>query len=108
MHPTSLGQPAPHSADFHSVEGGWQLVRERLLLPHHPPQVFLRYCEEPFELAYPVFADVTGPVGGPCPVKEPEGFLMVCLGDVEGVFEGGVVLERRFFIHANSVVLIPG
>lgn len=83
-------------------------MRERLLLPHHPPQVFLRYGEEPLKLAYPVFTDVACLVGGTCPVKEPEGFLVVCLGDVEGVFEGGVVLERRFFIHANSVVLIPG
>ena len=81
---------------------------ERLLLPHHPPQILFGNGQEALELAYPVLADVACLVCRTCPLKEPDGFLVVCLGDVEGVFQGGVVLERRIFFHAISVVPIPG
>jgi hypothetical protein len=33
---------------------------------------------------------------------------VVGFGDVEGVLKGGLVLERRFFIHGTSVVPFPG
>ncbi|GEM_PF-1818167 len=78
----------------------------RLLLPGHPPQVFLRNLEESFELAHPVLADVAGSPACAGLLQEPDGFLLVGLGDVEGVFKGGLV--ESFFVHATSVVPIPG
>ena len=78
------------------------------MLPHHPAEVFLGDGEEPFELPHPVLTDIPGLVGGPRLVQKPDRFLVVGLGDVQGVFQGCVVLECRIFFHAISVVPIPG
>ncbi len=108
MHPKSLGHAPEPFAVFHSVEGGWQVTRGQSLLPHHSPEVFLRYCQEALKLADPVLPHIPRCVAGAGVFNQPEGFLVIGLGDVEGVFQGGVVLERRIFIHATSVVPFPG
>jgi hypothetical protein len=79
-----------------------------LLLPGNPSKVFLGNGEQSLELAHPVLADIAGLVGGAGAFEQPDCFLMVCLGDVQGVFEGGVVLKCRFVVHATSVVPFPG
>jgi hypothetical protein len=33
---------------------------------------------------------------------------VIGLGHVQGVFQGGLVLKRRIFIHGTSVVPFPG
>jgi len=79
-----------------------------LLLPGDPSKVFLGNGEQSLELAYPILADIPGLMGGAGAFEQPDCFLMVCLGHVQGVFEGGVVLKCRFVVHATSVVPFPG
>ncbi|MET3174935.1 UNVERIFIED_ORG: hypothetical protein ABIB52_002789 [Arthrobacter sp. UYCu721] len=76
------------------------------MLPGYAAQIFFGNLEEPFELAHSVLAYVAGSPGRPRLAKEPDGFFVVGLGDVEGVFKGGLV--ESFVIHATSVVPIPG
>jgi hypothetical protein len=104
----SLGQLHGRPPVFHSVEGRWVFSRGQSLLPHHSSEVFLRYCQESFKLADAVLAHVSRRVSGAGALKQPDGFLVVGFGDVEGVLKGGLVLERRFFIHGTSVVPFPG
>lgn len=108
MHLSSLGLTGQGSGGYAQCGGQVAGAGRLLLLPHHPPEVFLCNGEEPFELPHTVLTDIAGPVGGPCLVEKPDRFLVVGLGDVEGVFQGCVVLERRIFFHAISVVPIPG
>jgi hypothetical protein len=79
-----------------------------LLLPHHPPEVLLGNGQEALKLPHPVFADVAGGVPGPGAFQQPDGFFVVGLGHVQGVFQGGFVLKRRIFFHGTSVVPFPG
>ena len=83
-----------------------RLLLGRLLLPDDAAQIFFGNLEEPFELAHPVVVDVAGSPGRARLFQEPDGFFVVGLGDVEGVFKGGLV--QSFVIHAISVVPIPG
>lgn len=80
----------------------------RLLFPHHPAEVLLRYRQQVFQLAHPVCTDVARFMRCPGPFQKPDGFLMVVLRHVQGVFEGGFVPDCLFFFHSPSVVLIPG
>jgi hypothetical protein len=79
-----------------------------LLFPDHSPEIFLGQFQESFKLAHPVFADIPCAVRFPGLFKEPDGFLVVGLRKVQGVFERGFVLEGCFVIHAPSVVWFPG
>lgn len=79
-----------------------------LLLPGDPSKVFLGNGQQSLELAHAVLADIPGRVCGAGAFKQPHGFLVVRLGHVQGVFEGGVVLKSRFVVHATSVVPFPG
>ena len=85
-----------------------QVQTRRLLLPHHPPEVLLGNGQETLKLPHPVRADVARGMPGAGPLQQPYGFLVVGLGHVQGVFQGGFVLKRRFFIHGTSVVPFPG
>lgn len=76
------------------------------MLPGYTAQILFGNLEEPFELAHPVVADIAGSPGRARLVQEPDGFFVVGLGDVEGVFKGGLV--ESFVIHPTSVVPIPG
>lgn len=112
MHQKSLGDSLASPGVFHSVEAKWAALvavpRCGLLLPHHPPEVLLGDCQQSFQLAHPVFSDVARLVGGAGALKEPDGLLVVGFGDVEGVLKGCLVLKCRIFVHATSVVPIPG
>jgi hypothetical protein len=79
-----------------------------LLLPHHAPEVLLGDGQESLKLPHPVLADVARLVTGAGAVKQPAGLFVVGLCHVQGVFQGGFVLERRIFIHGTSVVPFPG
>ena len=79
-----------------------------LLLADHPPEVLLGDCQQSFQLAHPVLADVARLVGGAGALKQPDGLLVVGFGDVEGVLKGSFVLKCRIFVHATSVVPFPG
>ena len=79
-----------------------------LLFPGDAPKVFFRHGQQALELAHPVIGDVTGFVGLPGPFQQAHGFLMVGLGHVQCVLEGGFVLKCRFVVHATSVVRFPG
>lgn len=81
---------------------------EGLQLPRNPPEVLLGDGQQAFQLLYAFAGDVTGGVRGPGMLKQPDGFLVVGLGDVESVFEGGLVLDCLIFFHATSVVPFPG
>jgi hypothetical protein len=83
-------------------------VERRLLLPHHPSEVLLGNRQESLKLPYPVLAHVTRLMAGAGALKQPDRLLVVGLGHIEGVFQGGFVLKRRFFIHGTSVVPFPG
>ncbi len=76
------------------------------MLPNYPPEIFLGKLEEAFELPHAVLTDVAGSVARTGLLQEPDGLLMVGLGDVKGVFESSVV--EGFVIHGTSVVPIPG
>lgn len=76
------------------------------MLPGYTAQVFFGNLEEPFELPHPVVTDIAGSPGPARLVQEPDRFFVVGLGDVEGVFKGGLV--ESFVIHATSVIPIPG
>jgi len=78
-----------------------------LLLPGHPPEVLLGDGQQSLQLAYPLVGNIAGLLPGAGPFQQPDGFLMVGLGYVQGVFEGGFVLKSRFVVHATSVVPIP-
>lgn len=80
----------------------------RLLLPHHAPEVLLGNGQESLKLPYPVSADVAGRMPGAGAFEQPDGFFVIGLGHVQGVFQGGLVLKRRIFIHGTSVVPFPG
>jgi hypothetical protein len=80
----------------------------RLLLTHYPPEVLLGNGQEALKLTHPVLADVASGVPRACAFQKPDGFLVIGLGHVQGVFQGGLVLKRRIFIHGTSVVPIPG
>ena len=62
-----------------------------------------------FQLPDAVLANIAGSQRSTGLLHEPDGLFMVGLGDVEGVFKGGVV--ESFVIHGTSVVplsrLIP-
>lgn len=77
-----------------------------LLLPGYTPEIFLGYPKQAFQLAHAVLADVAGGPGRPGLLQKPDGFLMVGLGNIEGVFKCGLV--KGFLVHATSVVPIPG
>jgi hypothetical protein len=79
-----------------------------LLLPGDPSKVFLGNGKQSLELAHAVLADIPGLMGGAGTFEQPDCFLMVCLGHVQGMFEGGLVLKCRFVVHATSVVPFPG
>lgn len=110
QHQKSLGHPTDTQAVIHNGEEEWRgyaaYWQDRLLLPGYAAQILFGNLEEPFELAHPVRADVAGSPGRSRLLQEPDGFFMVGLGDVEGVFKGGLV--ESFVIHATSVVPIPG
>jgi hypothetical protein len=80
----------------------------RLLLPHHPPEVLLGNGQESLKLAYPVGADVAGCMPGAGAFEQPDGFFVIGFRHVQCVFQGGLVLKRRIFIHGTSVVPFPG
>jgi hypothetical protein len=80
----------------------------RLLFPRHPPKILLCDGQEFLKLAHPVLPGVAGCVRGAGALKQPHGFFVVRLGHIQGVFQGGFVLKRRFFFHGTSVVPIPG
>ena len=82
--------------------------RDRLLLPGHPPEVFLGDGQQILKLAHPLVRDVAGLPGRPGAFEQPYCFLVIGLGYVQGVFEGGFVLKSRFVVHATSVVPFPG
>ena len=77
-----------------------------LLFPGYPPEILFGQAEEAFQLPDTVLADVAGRVCRTGLLQEPEGLFMIGLGDVKGVFQGGVV--ESFVIHGTSVVPIPG
>jgi len=79
-----------------------------LLFARDPSEVFLRGGQEFLELAHALLAGVPCLVRGAGAFKEPDSFLVVGLGHVECVFEGGFVLKRRFVVHATSLVRFPG
>lgn len=79
-----------------------------LLLPHDTPEVFLGDGQESLKLPHPIPADVARLVAGAGAFKQTDGFFVVGLCHVQGVFQGGFVLERRVFIHGTSVVPFPG
>jgi hypothetical protein len=82
--------------------------RAELLLPHHPSEVFLGYCQQPFQLAHPARADVARFVSRPGALKQPDRLFVVGFGDVKGVLKGCLMLKRRIIFHATSVVPFPG
>ena len=77
-----------------------------LLLPDNPAEVLFGQMEEAFQLPDAVLADIAGGQASTGLLQKPHGLFMVGLGDVEGVFKGGVV--ESFVIHGTSVVPIPG
>lgn len=77
-----------------------------LLLPDHPAEILFRELEEAFQLPDAVLTDVAGGQGSTGLLQQPDGLFVVGLGDVKGVFKGGVV--ESFVIHGTSVVDIPG
>jgi hypothetical protein len=77
-----------------------------LLLPDHPPEILFGQLEEAFQLPDAVLANIAGSQRSTGLLHEPDSLFMVGLGDVEGVFKGGVV--ESFVIHGTSVVPIPG
>lgn len=110
MHQKSLGHPTDTPPVIHNGEDEWPgssaYCYGRLLLPDYTAQVFFGNLQEPFELAHTVVADVACSPGRAGLLQEPDGFFVVGLGDIEGVFKGGLV--ESFVIHATSVVPIPG
>ena len=79
-----------------------------LLFPGDASKVFFRPGQQALELAHPVIADVPGLMGVPGAFQQAQSFLMVGLGHVQCVLEGGFVLKCRFVVHATSVVRFPG
>jgi hypothetical protein len=77
-----------------------------LLLPNYPSEIFFGQLEEAFQLPHTVIAYVTCSPRCAGLFQKPDGFLMVRLGDVEGMFKGGLV--ESVVIHGTSVVPIPG
>lgn len=80
----------PCGGQLKNPPGGRRLA---LLLPYDPLQVLGSQIQQLFELADPVLADIARPVGCTGFVKQPDGFLVIGLRHVQGVFEGGVVPE---------------
>ena len=82
------------------------MMSEGLLLPGYPPEIFFGQLKQAFQLAHAFLADITGAERLACLLEEPHRFLVVGLGDVEGVFKSCLV--KSFVVHATSVVPIPG
>ncbi len=78
----------------------------RLLLPGYPPEIFFGQLKKTFQLAHSFLADVAGAERRARLLQEPDRFLVVGLGDIEGVFKSCLV--KSFVVHATSVVPIPG
>lgn len=87
----------------------WRTTPGReLLFLDDPAEVLLGNAQQILQLLDPVCTDVTGGMRRFGTLHQTNGFLVIGLGDVEGVFEGGVVDDCRFFFHLPSVVPIPG
>ena len=101
MHQKSLGQTTDINARIHSVEG-------KLLLPHHPTQIFLGQIHELFQLPDSVVADLARGIGNPRVVKQPLGFFVVCPGQIQRVLQRGFMFESRFVFHESILGTFPG
>jgi hypothetical protein len=102
MHQKSLNHHRDTGAVVHSGEEEWP----ELLLPDYPSKVFFGHMEEAFKLPDALLADVARGMGGPGPFKKPAGLLVIGLGDIKGVFKGGLV--KSLVIHDTSLVPFPG
>jgi len=116
--PLRLGQAADIICGIHTVEDNSVLRTTRLpqrkaaggklLFPDDPFQVFVRNREEGLKLGNPLGAHITGVVGCAGFFQEPLGFLLVCPGNIEGVFEGGVMVQGLFNFHGSILLSFPG
>ena len=79
-----------------------------LVLFRHPHEVLVGEGQQGFELPDPCLVDVTGRMFGAGIVKKPFGFLGIAPGNVQGVFQGGFVLNSRVLFHCTIVVPFPG
>jgi hypothetical protein len=79
-----------------------------LLLPGHPPEIFVGQVKQPSQLGDPLFTNLARGMTGLSPVQEALCLLLVCPCYVQGMFEGCFVLESRVVFHDNSLVPFPG
>lgn len=69
-------------------------ARSGLLLPRDPLQVLCRYGEESTQLFDALFRHVAGSVAGDGLVQKFLGLLVVGFGDVQSVFQRGLMFQR--------------
>ena len=85
---------------------GW--LSPWLLFAHDAPQVIGGNFQESPQLCNAFIGDVPGGVGLDCLVQKFLCLLVVCLRDIQRVFQRGFVFQRRFVFHAPIVGRFPG
>lgn len=116
--PLRLGQAADIIGGIHTVEDN-SVVRttrprrretagRKLLFPDDPFQVFVSNRKERLKLGKAFGAYVAGGMGCAGLFQEPFGFLLVCPGNIEGVLEGGVMVQGLFAFHGSILLSFPG
>ena len=73
-----------------------------------PSQIFVREIQQVPELVHPVVVDFTGLAFDDGVVQEPLRFLSVTPGDIQRMFQGGLVFKCRVLFHGSIVVSFPG